>query len=227
MAADRPRCVVFGAGGHALVVVDAIQLADAVDVLGILDADPARWGRQVLGVPVVGDDSALGDLVARGATSFTVGMGSVGDSRARRRLFALGLAAGLAPLLVVHPAAIRARSAVVGAGCQLLAGSIVNAGARLGANVIVNSGAIVEHDCDIGDHAHIATGARLASTVTVGEGAHIGVGASVRECLSIGAGAVVGAGSAVVRSVAPGRVVGGVPARELRTPGEAGPANER
>jgi len=69
--------------------------------------------------------------------------------------------------------------------------AVVNAGARLGVAVIVNSGAIVEHDCIIGDHAHIATGARLASTVDVGALAHIGAGATIRQTITIGATAAI------------------------------------
>jgi UDP-perosamine 4-acetyltransferase len=73
----------------------------------------------------------------------------------------------------------------------------------------------VEHDCVIGDHAHIATGAVLASTVKVGELAQIGPGATVRQLISIGKEAVVGAGAAVVQDIPDNVVAAGVPARIL------------
>ena len=82
--------------------------------------------------------------------------------------------------------------------------------------MIINSGAIVEHDCVIESHAHIATGAQLASTVYVGEGSHIGIGASVRQCISIGQYAIIGAGAVVIDNVPDNVVVVGVPARILR-----------
>ena len=86
-------------------------------------------------------------------------------------------------------------------------------------NVIVNTGAIVEHDCVIGDHVHMATGSRLCGAVHVANGAHIGAGSIVREGISIGAGAIVGAGALVVKDVEPGTVVVGVPARFLKQSG--------
>ncbi len=207
-------CVVIGAGGHARVLVDCLQLAGA-RVHGILDADRSLWGTRLFDLLILGDDQLLEDLAAQGVKYFVIGVGGTGNNRPRERLFALALARGLAPLTVRHPAAVCSARSVVGAGSQLLPGSIVNAGAELGVNVIINSGAIVEHDCRIGDHAHVATGARLASTVRVGERAHIGAGATVRQGTRIGEDAIIGAGAVVVKNVASGQTVIGVPARPL------------
>lgn len=208
--------MILGGGGHARMLIDALESSGGAVPCALLDADESLWGKEVLGVPVVGGDEMLPELVGRGVSAFAVGVGSTSDNRPRRRLFELGLSCGLSPLTIRHPSAICSRWAEIGAGAQILPGAVVNAGASLGRNVIVNSGAIVEHDCVVGDHAHVATGARLASTVRVGVGAHIGAGATVRQCLTIGDWAVVGAGAAVVRDVTAESVVAGVPARELR-----------
>jgi sugar O-acyltransferase (sialic acid O-acetyltransferase NeuD family) len=211
----RPRVVLLGGGGHARVLLDCLLVCADTEIIGVLEADPSRVGSVVYGVPVLGNDELLGELVRRGATHFVVGLGGVGDNRPRRRLFEAGLAGGLQPLLVRHPSAVVSPRAQVGEGCQLLPGCIVNAGAVLGRNVLVNSAAVVEHDCAVADHAHLATGSRLASSVRVGEGAHVGAGAVVRQCVSVGAHAVVGAGAVVIRDVPPGVVVAGVPAHPL------------
>jgi acetyltransferase-like isoleucine patch superfamily enzyme len=49
--------------------------------------------------------------------------------------------------------------------------------------------------------------------VTIGEGAHVGLGAAVREGIDVGHRAVVAAGAVVIRDVAAGTLVVGVPAR--------------
>lgn len=208
-------CVILGGGGHARVLVDCLQVSGSVELYGVLDRERAYWGQTLLGVPILGGDELLADVVAKGVNCFAVGLGGIGDTRPRQRLFALGLSFRLEPLTVVHPTAICSRWAKVGPGSQLFPGSVVNAGAELGVNVIVNSGAIVEHDCVVGAHAHVATGARLTSTVRVGDGAHIGAGAIVKQCVTIGEGAVVGAGAVVVKDVPPRTVVVGVPARPI------------
>ena len=198
------------------MLIDCLKASSGAIPRAILDSNQSRWGQKLLGVPILGGDNLLPELVGRGVSHFVVGVGSTGDNQPRQRLFELGLSHNLQPLIVVHPTAICSKWAKVGPGSQLLPGCIINAGATIGANVIINSGAIVEHNCILGDHVHVATGARLASTVQVGAAAHIGVGATVRQRIRISEGAIVGAGAVVVKDVAPHTVVAGVPARPLQ-----------
>lgn len=209
-------CVILGGGGHARVLIEILQLNGLATAYAVLDADCSRWGQNLLGVPIIGDDNLLPELVNRGVNCFVVGLGSTGNNQPRQRLFDLSLSYNLKPLTMVHPTAFCSKWAKLGPGCQLFPGSIINAGAILGANVIVNSGAIVEHDCVLSNHVHVATGARLASAVQAGRGAHIGAGATIRQGITIGEGAIVGIGAAVVKDVSPYTVVTGVPARPLR-----------
>jgi sugar O-acyltransferase (sialic acid O-acetyltransferase NeuD family) len=210
-------CIVLGGGGHARVLIDCLRASEAAVIYGVLDSDPALSNQNIMGVAVLGGDGLLPEVIERGVNQFVVGLGSVGNSRDRARLFELGLSYDLKPMTVRHPSVICSDWAQIGAGAQLLPGCIVNAGAQLDANVIVNSGAVIEHDCYIEAHAHVATGARLSGGVRVGPGAHIGAGATVRQNLSIGADAIVGAGAVVVKDVPPRTIVVGVPARQLRT----------
>ncbi len=208
------KCIVLGGGGHAKVLIDAIQACENIEAVGILDRDQKLWGKEIFGVPVLGSDEQIDEL--RGdADWFIVGIGSVGNPETRIKFFEKGIAAGLRPIIVIHPSSIVSPHAEIGAGSMLYAGSIVNPGARIGQNVIVNTGAIIEHDCELGDHAHIATGARLAGTVKIGRGAHIGAGATVIQNCEIGDFAVVGAGAVVIKSVPSAMTVIGNPARIL------------
>ncbi|HKG62175.1 MAG TPA: NeuD/PglB/VioB family sugar acetyltransferase [Pyrinomonadaceae bacterium] len=203
----------FGAGGHAKVVIEILRSLQGYHLVGLLDVEQELWGRNVLGVEVLGDDSMMPGLKQRGVTHAFIGVGTVGDARARRGLYEKVSGFGFEMVAAIHAAAIVSPSATIGDGPTIMAGAIVNANAVLGNNVIVNTGAIVEHDCVIGDHTHLATGARLAGGVHVGPGAHIGIGAVVRQEIKIGAGAIVGAGAVVVKDVPAGKTVIGVPAK--------------
>lgn len=210
------RVVGLGAGGHSKVVIEILRLMGGFEIEGLLDPKQELWGASILGVPVLGDDCLLPQIIEKGVSHAFIGLGVPDDTGPRRRLFNLVQGNRATVVGAVHPNATISASAHIGLGPTVMAGAIVNAEARLGDNVIVNTGAIVEHECVLGDHVHVATGARLASAVTVGAGVHVGAGATVRQGVKIGDDAIVGAGAVVVRDVEPGIVVAGVPAELLR-----------
>jgi UDP-perosamine 4-acetyltransferase len=213
----RRAVVGLGAGGHAKVIIEILLADGRYDLVGCLEANPSRVGESVLGVPILGDDDLLADLIQQGASHFFVGAGHVRDGSTQRRLFELGGGAGLAPVTVIHSSAIVSPSATVGRGATILAGALLNTCAVIGDNVVLNSAAIVEHDCVVGDHVHIASGACLAGGVSVGQGSLVGAGAVVRQGVTVGPEVIVGAGAVVVSDVPSGTTVVGVPARPLRT----------
>ena len=219
-ATPHPPVPVFGigAGGHARVVLEILELSGGYEVRGLLDTDRDLIGHTVHHIPVVANDSMIETLAADGVRHFFVGVGSVGDCGPRKRLYERAVAAGLQPVDAIHPRAVISPTARIGRGATIMAEAVVNSYAILSENVIVNTAAVVEHDCVIHRHVHIASRAVLASGVRVGEAAHIGAGAVIRQGITIGEGAVVGAGAVVVKDVPPRVTVVGVPARELRVP---------
>ncbi len=210
------RIIGLGAGGHAQVILEILQQSGAYEVVGLLDSNPALHGTRLGDVPILGGDDQLARWRAEGIDRCFIGVGSVGPTRARQQLCAAAKLAGFELLRVVHPQAVVAASAALGAGAALMARAVVQTQVQLGENVLVNTGAIIEHHAVVGDHAHVATGALLAGEVRVEAGAHIGIGAVVRQGLRIGRDAVVGAGAVVVRDVPEKVTVVGVPARVLR-----------
>jgi len=204
--------LVIGGGGHAGVILDILMDDAAVDVRGILDCNVALHGTAQFGVPVLGSDEDLSLYAHTGITHFAMGIGCGKDNRPRELGFQRALAAGLTPYPLRHWSCICSSHAVVGPGCQLLAGSIIAANAILEENIIINHGAIVDHDCHVGSHTHISPRACLCGGVWIGNHCVIGAGAVIKPCVRIGNGAVVGAGAVVLHNVAENTVVMGVPA---------------
>ena len=202
--------IVWGAGGHATVVADAVRLAGDYEILGFLDdLRPHRWGAPFCGATILGGAEQLAHL-SELARHLILGFGLVSARMVRAEE---ARSAGFSFAVVVHPRATIARDVEIGPGTLVAAGAVLGPGSRLGEHVIVNTGASVDHGSRIQDHVHVSVGARLGGQVEVARGAMIGMAATVLPRVHIGAGAVIGAGSLVLEDIPPDTVARGVPAR--------------
>ena len=206
--------IVIGGGGHAKVVINALR-ESGIKILGLCDVDRSKDASTVLSVPVLGDDSII-DRFDKDEVDLAMGIGSTGRSDARRALFETYRGADYRFVTVRDRSSVIAADVILDEGAQVLAGAVIQPATHVGANAIINTRASVDHDCIVGDHAHVAPGATLCGGVQVGEGAHIGAGAVVVQNVSVGANSVVGAGSVVLADVDEGQTVLGAPARESK-----------
>ena len=105
------------------------------------------------------------------------------------------------------------RNCMVNEGCRFDAGSPITIGDRvyLGHDITVLT---TTHD--IGDHDQRCHGTR-SEAVSIGDGTWIGTRTLILPGVHIGAGCVVAAGAVVTESVPDDTMVGGVPARALRS----------
>ena len=211
--ARKTKIVVFGAGGHAKVVVDVLAQMKRYEVVALLDDSVELHGTRRWGFPVWGGREQFPVLRKRGVTGLIVG---VGDNRLRQSVYEEAAKAGVKLITAVHPSAQIGSRVNIGAGSLLVAGTVINVDAIIGENVIINTGVTVDHDCRIGAHAHLSPGVHLAGGVTVGELTHIGIGAVVLPNAQVGRACIVGAGAIVRESIPDGAVVAGNPTRLIR-----------
>ncbi|ATC32713.1 hexapeptide transferase [Caulobacter vibrioides] len=204
---DIGGVVIVGGGGHAKVVIESLR-ASGRAVAAIIDADPTP--REVLGVPVVGDDLALPTLRGQGLSALFV---AIGDNRLRQKLGRKAREHGFSLVNAIHPSAVVSPSARLGEGIAVMAGVVINAESWIDDLAILNTGAVVDHDCRLGAACHLGPASALAGGVSVGERAFLGVGARAIPGVSIGADTIVGAGGVVVRDLPDAVLAIGVPAK--------------
>ena len=201
--AQRP-VIVLGAGGHAAVLIDALQGSGRV-VLGCLTVDGKPGDAGPLGTEILGGDDVLSRYQPT-AVELVNGVGATDTATApgglvRHHLQRTWQRRGFVFATILHPAAILAAGCDIAAGVQIMAGAIVQTGTCIGAGSIVNTGARIDHDGAIGAQVHIAPGATLCGQVTVGDGAFIGAGATIIPGIAIGDGARIGAGMTILADV--------------------------
>ncbi|MCK6581119.1 MAG: acetyltransferase [Anaerolineae bacterium] len=200
------RVVILGAGGHAKVVADILQMR-GVEVAGFLDDNPLLWGKKLLGLPVLGAIEAFSDFMP---CKFVCGIGS--NAVRKEIIRCLGDTAADFWETAVHPRATIARSVNLGCGSVVAAHAVINPDCFIGEHVIVNTGATVDHDCTLSDYVHLAPGAHLAGGVNVAEGTLVGIGSQVIPGCKVGAWSTVGAGATVVADIPDYVVAKGTPA---------------
>ncbi|MEQ9520603.1 MAG: acetyltransferase [Parvibaculum sp.] len=195
---------ILGGGGHAKVAIATLEAAGQ-PIAGIYDDDLAKIGTHLLGHPVQGVTPPGAWWKAQTRTAFI----AIGNNQIRERVAALKVQWAVAQ----HPAAIVHSSVQVGPGSLICAGVVVQPDTQIGAHVIANTSCSIDHDCIIGDFAHVAPGAHLAGGVTLGARTFVGTGASILPGVRIGSDVAIGAGAVVRKDVPDGETWIGVPAR--------------
>lgn len=199
----KDKYYVFGASGHAKVVVD-IVFSNNIILEAVIDDNPQV--ESLMGVPVVhskkfevADDSKF--IIA------------VGDNATRKEIVASN---NFQFFKSIHIEATVSKFATLDEGTVVMAQAVVNADAKVGKHSIINTRSVVEHDCILEDYVHISPNASLAGNVFVGEGTQIGIGANVIQGIKIGKWVTIGAGAVIINNVPDYAVVVGNPGKIIK-----------
>ena len=203
--------IIYGASGHGKVVADLLQ-ACGTEIEGFVDDDPRKSGK-TFGLKILGDAKCLIERAGRGPVTVALG---IGDNFARRLVAEQCVAGHVRLLTAVHPSATVAASAKIASGVVIMAHAVVNADAVIQQGAIINTGAIVEHDCRVGNFAHLSPKVAIGGHVEIGDLSWLGIGVAVIPKVKVGIGSIVGAGATVVTDVDDWVVAIGTPARTLR-----------
>ncbi len=139
---------------------------------------------------------------------------AVGDNALRKKIYQDLKAKGLVTANAIHASAVIDPSVVLAAeGIMIAANVSINPLANIGTGTICNTGCIIEHECVVGEFAHIGPGAVLCGNVKIGNGTFVGANAVIKQGIIVGNNATIGAGAVVVKDVPDNVTVMGIPAR--------------
>ncbi|WP_299883704.1 acetyltransferase [uncultured Lacinutrix sp.] len=194
----------YGAGGHARVVIDIILSSTNYKIDGVYDDFILE--KFIHNIPIV---NVLPEEKKKEAII------TVGNNKIRKKI-AQSLLVNY--ITAVHSKAVISKlDVIIGKGTVVMANAVINPNSTIGKHCIINTAAIVEHDCKIEDFVHISPNAALAGNVSVGEGTQVGLGANVIPGVKIGKWCVIGAGSTVIEDVPDFSVVVGSPAKFIKS----------
>lgn len=192
------KVYLFGAGGHAKVIIDILQLND-ITVEELYDDN--KTIKDFMGIPV--SQEIKSPLII-----------SIGNNSIRKKI-----ATDLNEVIydkAISTNAVISGNVSIGDGTVIVQGSIIQSCSQIGKHVIINTAATVDHDCNIQDFVHIAPGVNLCGGVEVGEGTLIGAGSTVIPGIKIGQWCIIGAGSVITNDIPDNVVAAGVPCKVIK-----------
>lgn len=199
-------------GRCVLDVIDAINSASGAtfEVIGVLD--DANTNDELLatrGVSRLGPTATLESLPA--GVGYVIGIGS---GQVRRRIDQFADRQRRPSPTLVHPNVHRGFDVRIGPGSVICSHVSLENNIGLGRHVHVNQNSTIGHDSRLADYVTVSPLVAVSGATNLEEAAFIGTGASIRQGVTVGGDGVVGMGSAVLRDVARGTRVMGVPATE-------------
>ena len=200
----------YGASGHAKVILDILKACD-IKMEGLIDDNPSV--NELMGFPVFHHRLDLHPVIV-----------SIGNCATRRKVVEqIAEALHATPFdaavfgTAVHPSAIVSETAHIGVGTVVMQGAIIQTCAQIGRHCIVNTGAKIDHECVIGDYVNIDSGVTLCNNVTVGDNTWSGAGSTIIQGIHIGNHVVINAGSVVDQDIPDDCTAYGNPCRTRKT----------
>jgi sugar O-acyltransferase (sialic acid O-acetyltransferase NeuD family) len=187
--------ILIGGGGHCKSVIDVIEKEGKFKIAGIVDV-PELLGTDVLGYPVIGNDSDI-DNLSNKYTHALITVGQIRSSETRIRLFNLIKKVGFICPTIISTRAYISEHSIIGAGTVVMHDALINAGVFIGNNCIINSKALIEHDSKIFDHCHISTNAVVNGGVTIKSGCFLGSGSITNNLITIEENSFIKAGAVI------------------------------
>ena len=198
------QIIILGAGGHGKTILSVIQ-ASGYSAFGILDDNPDTWGKQRLGITVLGPIDKVKDYPK---CRVIIGFGD----NSQRREIALKYP-NLNWITIRSTSAYINPSAKIGVGSVIFANAVISADVVIGNHSIVSANTTVGHDTIVEDFVHIAPGAQIAGGTYIENGAMLSMGSIVCPEVRIGEDSILGAGAVAVKDIPAKSIAFGVPAK--------------
>ena len=190
----------YGAGGHAKVIIDILKEHD-IAVAEVIDDNKELTS--LLEIPIAPIFKADKPIIV-----------TIGNNASRKQV--TKKLEDACYTQAISKKSVISDTSTIKEGTVVMQGTIIQSSTKIEKHVIINTGATIDHDCIIEDYAHIAPGVHLCGNVRVGEGSLIGVGAVVIPNIKIGKWSIIGAGSVVVNDIPDGVLAVGNPCRVVK-----------
>ena len=180
------------------------------NILGFLDDDVNKIGKQFYGYKVIGSTDEVSSLSRQ--TAVVIGIGS---PKAKKKIHQKFADNGFSFPSFISKNVWLSKHVQVGEGVIIYPGVSINYETVVEDFVILNMNCAIGHHCHVSKYCTLAPGVNFAGFTKIEEGADIGIGVSSKQNILVGAYSIVGGQSMLVKNVAANSTVAGVPAHPI------------
>ncbi len=203
--------IIIGAGNvGGFLAYNQNLFEEQYNLLGFLDDDTSKLGKEFYGLKVIGNTEYLFSLDKN--TAVVIG---IAFPKAKRKVFEKIKDNGNEFPSFVSKNAWLSNSVSVGKGVILYPGVSINYETVVEDFVIMNMNCAIGHNCTIGKFSALAPGVNLAGFTKIEEAVDMGIGSATKQNIIVGKDAVIGGQTMLVKNVEPGSKAAGVPGRKI------------
>ena len=208
------KSVIIGAGKYGAVYLSYLKDA-GVDRIGFLDDDPQEWNATIDDIPVLGPITKLETL--KSSHNVEAVYCPLGNNRLRVKLLRYAERLGYHTPNYIHPSVTISPNVKIGKGVYILLGTNIMPDTVIEDYVMISMGVNVAHHNILGIGTFLSTGCNFGASIKAHPYTYCGIGSTIMTGLhSLGTDCLIGAGAVVIKDVADGAVVAGVPAKVIK-----------
>ena len=214
---ERRKIIILGAGGTCQEIVDIIKAINQEhpiwDLLGYLDDDPNKQGKEFNGIKVIG---TINDFKNYKDVWIINPLGNPKSYFIRKR--AVNKLSYLNPkyATLIHPSSYVSEKCIVGSGTVIFPYCSISPGVNIGSHVLVFSNVTVGHGSKIESYATLTAGVNISGDNIIEEGVYVGSNATIVNKVTVKKWCLIGAGSLVAHNIDEYSFVLGNPGRVIR-----------
>jgi sugar O-acyltransferase (sialic acid O-acetyltransferase NeuD family) len=101
----------------------------------------------------------------------------------------------------IHQSVVISKSAKIGLGVYIYAGSIVDLNVIISDGVVLNNNVCISHDSIVGCSSFVGPGAVICGNVNIGKRCFIGAGSVIKDGIKICNDVIIGSGTNIYRNI--------------------------
>ena len=211
------KLFLFPFGGNArealLSVLAANEKNQEWDIMGFIDDDQAKHGKECCGVKVLGGK----ETIKRVVDAFILAVPGNPANYYKRADIIDSLQIDKSRFAsIIHPSVVIAPDAMIGYNTLIMPNVVVSCGVKIGNHCIFLPNTIVSHDSVVGDYCCLGSNISISGSVKIDKNCYVGSGTKVRENVSVGERTLLGLGSNVLSDIGSEVIAAGNPAKVIK-----------